>query len=97
LVRASIEKGASVHLTIPFPLASEKVVRGLSVSLGSSEDGQEEPLSLEESEELEVLLSQALHTLRGCDEVARRISTSLDRVSDKTEDVSVAYRELLTP
>ena len=58
---------------------------------------EEESLSLEESEELEVLLSQALHTLRGCDEVARRISASLDRVSDKTKDVSVAYRELLTP
>lgn len=59
-------------------------------------EAKAESLSLEEPEELDVLLNQALHTLRGCDEVASRISALLDRISNKTEDVSVAYRELLT-
>ncbi len=58
---------------------------------------EEEALSLEESEELEVLLTQTLHTLRGCHEVACRISASLDRISNQAETVSVAYREFLTP
>lgn len=65
--------------------------------LESTAIDEAEPLSPEESEELDALLNQVLHTLRGCDEVAKRISTSLDHVSNKTEFVSAAYRELLSP